>query len=700
MRQNTEDVEFRDFLGLDERADTYRVSQNYQTHAKNLVLQKGVLKCRPGYSQWGSLDHRAISGQLFKCKGFDVGDDEYVLLHKGSALYYGNKTDSSFTQLQDRSGTNISVSAEESDFELMGKAVGEPDAGNAKTYTIKILFKQEDGCKILEWDGTTWYGRDPGLDVSAADFTVGAAAGGNAEAGLYRCRLVAMRIENGVRIIESLHTGGSANSKRYREVTLDASNASISFQVTHSGASSLITHYMLQITRVLDMVGDSAWSKSGNDPAVFFETDPIAAATAIAGTTITVDEDSLNSTAFNFYGHETIPGHLISVISGGIVFIAGVGTYPNRVYRAGDSGHYYHNETYDTFQYYPAGEEDGQDVTGLGVCQDHLVIFKEASTGIVPNRDPAAQVTWRDKKLGALNRKAFDNISEDQMIVHNQDGIFRIFNAIEYDRQAEVEGASHPFSENIRTTSEGLDPSTLEYIFHREKLYIMYGDWGEREAVVLHPRDGMAWSNWQDLYHRNNFLMGNGLEWVFEKGGVFFEQSAASLVYADNGDDIWWEVHFAPLFNLKSRREKIIVKVVGIEGEFTGELFSRYIIDGGRIDTDWSECYPDPTNGDGNVLMRKAAHGSHAVVGQSVELYLRGLGECTIRGIHWVVIRKQSGGMGWSVQTGYTAADYAEVLPLDLDAGTDARDDSEYEEYDAESDPRTYSQFTEYVRPS
>jgi hypothetical protein len=693
MRKNVEELEYRNLLGLDKRTDKFKVLAPFQTNCKNLQLVKGVLQTRPGYAQWGTLDDSTINGTLRKKKGFDVGASEYILMHKGTGLYFGLKSDVSYTRITTVGLAEVVVTDAESDFELLGKAVGVTSG----RYILKILFKQEAGCKILEWDGYKWSARDTGLAITDADFTVSAASGGTAEDGEYRCRLIGLRSVNGVRTIETLHTGGDGNQENYRIVNLAAPNSRILFTVTHPTPDSLITHYMLQVTKVLDMVGDSMYSENGNDPTTFYETTIVTAANAKAGTYVSVDENSIGIPAFNFFGYDTIPGHLISVATGGILFLGGVGRFPNRIYKAGLSGYFYHDEYYDAFEFYRAGEEDGQALIGLGICQDHLVVLKEGKTGIVANRDIRGEVVWRDPKLGTPHRNAFDNISEDEMIVLGQDGIFRIFNGIRYDREREIEGLTRSFSENIRNISTTISPELIEYLFHKEKLHIMYGDYGEREAVVLHPRDGFGWTNWEDLFHRNNFLVDNGNDWIFSKAGKNYLQSADTPVYTDDGAAINWEATFAIMSNPTNKKDKVLVKIVGFEGEFNSEVFTKFDIDNGRIITDWNECYPDPTGGHSNILWLQAAHGGKQISGQAVEVSIRGTAKCIIRGVYWAYIPKKSGNLGWS-QLIYTPADFIEFLPQLLDAGDQDRDDTEYDEYDAGDQTRNDVEYDIYER--
>lgn len=667
MRQNVKELEYRQFFGLDARSDRFQVVPSYQTTVKNMRLVKGVLETRPGYSQWGSLDDSSISATLRKKKGFDVGDDEHILMHKGTGLYYGLKDDSSYTQIKDIASSNIVVVNAESEFEILGKSTGST-TGNQ---ILKVLFKQEAGCFVLEWDGTDWIGRSPGLDATDADFTLAAAAGGSAPDGEYRCRLVAMRIVDGVRVIESIHTGGDSNQLSYRSIDLASPNNKITFTVTHSTPDALITHYMLQVTRPLDMVGDSEYSENGNDPSLYYETTPVTAAAALAGATIEVDNDNLGIPAFNFFGFKTIPGHLISVVTGGLVFLSGIGKFQNRVYKAGLSGYYYHNEYYDEFEFYDAGEEDGQLLTGLGVVQDHLVIFKEGKTGIVANREVREPVTWRDKKIGCLNRNGFGNISEDEMIVLCQDGIFRIFNGIRYDREREVEGEQRYFSENIRNISEDIDPNLVEYMFHRERLNIVYGADVAREALVLHPRDGMGWTQYDSLFHFNNFLVNNGNDWIFSKNGLLYEQSAKTPVYQDDGLDITWEVTFALLTSQVSRKNKALLKIAGIEGDFDNPFYTSIRVDGGRIETSLFQAFPVPEQGTTTPWFQLNL-GDDQISGNYIEITLKGVGYALIRGLYLGMIEKKSGNLGWSQEI-YNPDDWSTQFYLVLDAGSEVR---------------------------
>lgn len=695
-RAITEDIEYRKFIGLDRRSDRTLVSPNNQTISQNTVIERGIYKNKPGHLAPLTLVDTAITGVIHRRAAVDVGDDTYFLLHKGTGLYFGKASDASYTQIQDLAAANIVVSDAESEFEVRGKEVG-----SSGDISLKVLHKTADKITCLEWNGTTWIARNCGIENDMT-FT-SAVIGSNinlSPLGTYRLRLVAQRIVNGIRVNESAPTsedGTTPAEMSWQEVVVVSGSEIIELNIAHTSPDPQITHYSIQMTHNLQFAGNSDYTTNGEDPTIYYETTPILAATALAGAvTIVPGAEDLNVVAPNLVQYLPIPGHLISVQTGGILFFSGIGEFKNRVYKSGISGYYYHNEMYDPFEFFPAGEDDGQELTGLGLVQDHLLIIKEGKTAIVANHDINGPIVWRDRKIGALHRRAFDNISEDQVIVYCQDGIFRIFDGIRYDRQQEIEGQQYYFSENIRDDeTESIDPATLEFVYHRERLHILFGENENRKALVMHPRDYMAWTEWVGVTHYNNMLVNNGNDWYFgKKDGKLYEQSSDSDDDDDDGAAIDWEIRFAVLSSQVSRKNKILIKLIGIDGDFDNSVYSEVLMDLGRLTTGQQIVFPDPPLNPG-LPWYQCYLGRRQVDGNYIELILRGTGKMTLRGIYKSKIEKKSGNLGW--RQPITDTPPTDALIIDAGADTDTR--TTWDIYDAREDTEDRSAYPNYVRP-
>ena len=656
MRAVVENLEYRGYLGLDTRADTTLVKRPHQIEAKNMILRKGVLECAKGNSQWGALDHTALAGTLRSLKGFDVGANEYVLLHKGTKVYFGLKASSSYTAIQDLQGSPVDIVAADAESEM--EALGY-DVGSTGDLTFKVLFKQLSGCQVLEFMDTSskWIGRPTGIDTSTVEFT-GSISVGSSQPGHYRVRITAQRIIDGVRVNESAPLGkvtaSTLDDPFYQQFTVPGGGAGIKITVSDSAPDDQTTHYGVQITRVLDLVGDTDWSQNGNDSTLYYEALSIPIADLGVATLIDTDVLTLAVVTPNLIGHKPIPGHLISVVTGNLLFFAGVDNNKNRIYHAGESGFYYHSELYNPYVFHAGGDDDGQLVVGLGKTQDHLLIFKEGRTGIIPNRSLDALVVWRDYELGIKHRRAFKNVSEDEIIVHNQDGIFRIFNGIRYDRERTIAETTYGFSENIRTVSEAVDSSTLNFIYDDERMYIIHDDGGDKDALVFHPRDSYGWTDWDDTEISFPFRLNTGLDFIFERDGLLYQQNPAAAVYSRFGTDIAWTVTFALMTSQISHKDKVLIKLMGVDGDFDNDITGEVEVDLGRVTGDEENSLPTVSSGYTVPMYQIPA--DFQVSGQYIKLTLRGTGRAVIRGIYWGYIEKKSGSL-WSQET-YTPLDF------------------------------------------
>lgn len=695
MRPPVDELEYRGFLGLDTRQDETLVPRNYQIKAENVILQQGVFLSKPGNEQWGNLDHSAELGILRQMKSFDVGDEEYIIMHKGTKIYFGTKFDSTYTVIQDLNGSDWVMNDEESEFEANG--INRDAAG---IVYFKVLVRQKSGCTVLEFNGSTntWIARNPGISTDGVRITASTIAG-NAEPGEYRVRVVARRVVNGVRFNESAPIGksGSTDDIFYQQITLVAGQA-VQVTVTDSSPDDQVTEYGVQITRVLKLVTDTDFSNNNNDPTIFFENLTIPSASLGVATTVPTDKEDYGATTPNLIGHRPIPGHIIGKISGNLNFFGGVAGNQSRIFRSGDSGYFYHSELYDPHTFYAAGDDDGQELVGLGVAQDHLIVFKEAKTGIVANRDPAGLVVWRDEALGIKHRKAFANVSEDEIIVLNQDGIFRLFNGIRYDRERSISDVIYGYSENIRTTSENIDPRTLTYVYHKERMHILHGVQGERTILVFHPRDQYGWTRWNETGMNITFKANNSQTWLFERNGKLYEQDPESGVKTDNGNDVIWDLEFALLTSPSSKKNKVLLKMCGVDGSFNSDLFASFDLDFGRIITAFTEAFPDASDpANANNPWFQLNSGDDFLVGNYIKLRLRGSGDATIRGIFWGSIDKKSGNLGWS-QDVFDPNDYVLNQYIIIDAENENRNENLMIEYDAGDDTRNELEYIEFDR--
>lgn len=679
----TWEEEFLEFRGIDKRTDRSLVPTNFLTDASNCVLERGILRSRLGSSQWGTLSFASVAGTTRRMMTVDVGASDYVLVHRGTGIWYGLKGASSPTRILDIAGGNLTVADAESEFENFGYTVGVDG-----TRVVKVLFKQAAGCKELQFNSATglWTGLNAGIASSTFSFVLSELVGGgtNQAAGTYRVRLVAQRKIGAIRTSESASTGKNTSTledKGYQEITLAAATNRIQAVITHSGLDAQVTHFQFQVTKVLNFASGSVYSSNGNDPTLYFECTTAATAASPITVVLNVADDQLELVCPDLIGYEPLPGHVISVYAGGVLFFGGIAPYHARIFYSGLSGYYYHNTLYNPLAWIPADEGDGQLLTDLEIVSDHLCVFKEGKTGILPNKNIEAPIVWRDKRIGTLHRSAAANISEDQLIVLCQDGILRLFDGVSYTDKKDLGESQAAFSDVVRPITESIDPSTVTYMWHKERLHLLYGAAGARKALVLHPREGFGWTTWTGLQHEWNGLIDNGNSWVFLYNNLLYEQSPSTPVYTDfGGTAIAWSATFAPL-HPKNRRNKIWLKQSLLEGSFANLFNAVFRTDGGYITSSAVNSSPDPTLSEFQYIQWLKLFPDRQIFGQFAELTLAGNGSMIIRKHHWVVIEKDTGSAGWSFTAPYERYYFAPVwasnviLHITFDAdSTTARD--------------------------
>lgn len=675
--------EFRGFKGLDTRRDRSLLPYNFVTDHKNQVLVQGVWKCREGSEQWGELDFSATGSGTFR--GFtvvDVGNQDYVLAHKGTRLYLGLKDTSTPTAINDLTGNPITVVDEESEFLPYGYSVG-----SGGTKVIKVLFKQASGCKTLEWDGTIWKARNSGINTSSFSFAASEVAGGSGQPlGTFRVRLVAMRQVSGVRTNESAPIGKATEPTDYQEVEITSASNRIQIVVTHSGLDSQVTHWQAQVTRPLNFPAGSVYSDNGNDPTQFFET----TAVAVAGSpqTFQLDVSNLELVCPDLFGYEPIPGHLISDYAGGILFFGGVAPYPSRIYKSGISGFFYHNELYDPFEFYSADEGDGQQLIAISKVSDHLFIGKETKTGIVPNMSLDASIIWRDLRLGVLHRHALGRLSKDTLVCLNNDGVLRRFDGIGYiDRVDPLEPRENPFSDKVLSISEDISPATASFVFHKDRLHIVYGDAGEREALVLHSQEDYAWGKWDSLTHDFSALAQNDTEWVYYSAGKFWQQNKTNIFTQEGSlTPIAWSTTFVGVRPKESPRNIIKSFRCSVEGYFTSAVACVLNCNNGYLVTDAVNLVPDPSLAENQYIQWFNVYPERAAFGNFIVLSLSGTGNHFIRAINWDLVERvgRKPIMQGEYDPSNLTPDWAQPYYDAVFGARDTSDNSIWDELDAE----------------
>lgn len=687
--KNEFEQEFRAWKGLDLRTDRSLIPYTHFTYNQNQILERGVLKLRLGSTEWGALGFSTLPGTFRSGSIVDTGVDDYGVFHKGTKLYYGLKEASAPTAMLDVSGGAVTVVDAESEITPFGYSVG---SGGERV--IKLLFKQTAGCKIMEFDGTVWKCRNAGIANDTFSFTISETGGGiNQPIGAYRVRVVARRMVSDVCTSESApsgkSTGTGVDDKGYQEVTLSASTNRIQVNLVHSGLDSQVTHWQVQVTKALNFPSGSVYSDNGNDPTIYFET--LSVPVTASPQAIQIDVSALELICPDLIGYEPVPGHLISTYSGGILFFGGVNPFPSRIYKSGISGFYYHNELYNPFEFYSADEGDGTQLIGLSEVSDHLFVIKETKTGIVPNKALDGLIIWRDFRLGCLHRKAFHQLTKDTMVILCNDGVLRRFDGVSYvDRVDPLSSQQSAFSDNVRAESEEIDSSTVSFVYHADRLHLIYGEEGERKALVLHPQEDFAWTSWDGLAHDFSFLADNGRTWVYFHEDLLWEQNFPGT-FTDRGEDIPWEITFAVLRPELSPRNIIKMYRCSVEGYFTSAVAGTLNCNAGYLVTPSVNIVPDPALVENQFIQWFNVCPSTAAFGNFLELTLSGIGNHFIRGINWDVVERV--GRKPISQGGYDPSglvpDWAQSY---YDGGFGARVDADYDELDGQYGDRDTSE--------
>ncbi len=665
--------EVRGLLGVDKRTDRSLLGKQNFSDCKNLVLERGVAKTRPGSIAWGALSFSAVAGTIHgKLHTVEVGTDTWCLLHVGTKLYYGKKTDATPTAIQDLSAADVAVFDQDSSFEDWGFYYG--TTGQA---VVRILFKQKPsiahptaGCLALELQESTgiFVAMAAGIDSGTTLLTsyILPSSLPDQTLGTYRYRVTPIRLIDGIRIASGAPTGavyseyaasGSVQTRPFSTFEIGIATSYCQVQIENSGTiDPQITHYLLEITKELDFTDSEVVSSNGNDPDLFYE-DIIE---AIAATTImdvdVSNTDRSSTVAPNIWGYRPIPGHLISKFTAGILWFGGASAFPSRLYRSATTGFSWHYGLYDPTAFHAVEESDNKQIQAIMVVSDHLVIWKQNKTAILPGRDPAAAITWRDRKIGVLWRTCAESVSEDEVVCLCHDGMVRLFNGVSYSSKSDVEGVQSDISDKVRPITDVIDPTTVSFVWHRERLALLYGATAARKALVLHPKEGMEWMPWEDLEHEWNASIENDNVWIYLSTitRTFYEQSPLlTETYLDRGTEIV-EYGATPVcVQGKIRKNKVALDQLLIEGYFQYVMDCFITVDGGRVVTATVRGTPDPEERENEHQNWYKFAPDEAVNGNFYALTLSGTGKCILRAFFHRVIERNMLSPGWTSSTNY-----------------------------------------------
>lgn len=644
----TTTIERRGFLGIDTRRDKTQVGEHHLVRALNCVLDEGSIRSMKGDELWGSLNANALAGTYRSLFAVDVGNTEWLLLHKGGLLYAGTEG-GSWAIIGAVQGGNLAVQDAESAWELRGHTVG-----SSGLPVHRVLFKQSSGCKTIEFNGTTWLGMNAGINNTAA-FNLSLVAGGvNQPVGTFRVRMVAQRRANGVLTAESAPTGlNSSNSVDlgYQEITITAPTQRILVTLTDPSPDPQITDYAAQVTKELEFAAGTEFTNNGNDPTLYFEAQHIARAAFPLG--LYLDTSALSLTVPDLLGFKPISGHLTSVTTGEIVFFAleysPETPYQSRIYNTAIEGGPYHRELYNPNEFIDAATSDGKLLTYLGICGDHLVIGKETKTGILPSRDPTAKVVWVDERVGIPHRKCAANISEAELVALCHDGLVRRFAGSRWDRYEDA-----PYSKLIALESKKINPTSVDWAWVDERLHLIFVDstTSERRAWVLHTNQAWGWTEWGNLRHAFNVVVSNGAAWVFlsTTDGRLYRQNPVGEVYTHasrGGVRVSGQIVPAMLRPAKSRNT-IELWRGGVEGEFERLMSAYYRGNQGEMSPALQYGTPDPELPINQHVNWFQINPAEAVWGNNIEMGLNFEGETLVRGFDFEVVEQDGGGLGWS----------------------------------------------------
>lgn len=645
------EVERRVMRGMDNFTDLSLLPDDYYRETKNLTVNGGLHETRPGSTRYGSCTFAGLVGEQHGMTFITTAQGEWCLAHIGAFVYaalVGSGAAPTRLTTTIFGSSSVFPDLDHPSREPFVKCQLEFDINGFRVY--KILFRSRGGCRYIEhseFDGA-WTYRDAGVaDIS---FTLATTPGVFAGPfGTYRVRMCGARYISGVKLWESPVTGKTIAGvvADYQEVTLTAAllpTASLSF--SNLGG---ITHIIFQATRVLDMVPGTNFSKNGNDPTIFYEAG--TSATGI-GSGLPADTGyllgSLQVPCTDTKNFLVVPAHEISVFYGGLLFFVDKTKSQSRIFIAGADGLTYHNELYNPAQFIPADEADGKSITALEMVGPHLTVWKENKTGVILNADPLGSVTWRDRKIGAPAQGCVSMLTDTQAIVLCHDGVLRVFDGNTYDHGLEL-GASVEISNPVRNYTERIDPTTVNFVWHREKLHLVHGEVGARRALVFHPRENYEWTPWDGMTHFVNALAENELKWIYmdRDSGQLYEQSPLDPVYLDRDRDvIQWYRHDSALWP-KNRRNSMVIEDCFLEGVFTMiteahfELDEQRVVGAGvgvsplagmkaNVNQRWFKCWPES----------EAELRCH-----SLELILEGIGYSLHRATQYRVIEEASLGV-------------------------------------------------------
>ena len=639
------EVERRVMRGMDSFADLSLLPDSFYRETRNLTVNGGIHETRPGSTRYGAASFAGIAGEQHGMTFITTLQGEWCLAHIGNGLYAAIiGSGAAPTRIVDLSGVVVVVSdSNHPSRQPFVKIQLAFDTGGFRIY--KILFRSSGEVKVIEYaeSSASWLARGALNPVIGMVAAVGGAGPFAYIPGTYRIRICAIRIVNGVRISQSPVTGGLIPDVGYQQLSIAAGQSiSIGFGLGPLGGT---THVLFQLTRVLSFVGGTSFSNNGNDPEIYYEAGTIDLNTLVGD----VDPTSLTIPCQDTRNFLSIPPHYVSVFYGGIIFFVDPSKSGSRIFSSGADGFSVHSELYNPGSFIPCDEADGKIITAMEIIGPHLGVWKENKTGVVLNRNPEGDITWRDRKIGAPAQGCVAMLTEKQAAVLCHDGRVRLFDGNSYDHSLTLTDRGVEISNPIRNISERIPYDTVTFAWHREKLHLLYEYLGNRRALVLHPRENYEWTPWQDLSHLVNALAENETRWIFmdADSGFLFEQSPLDAVYLDRDKDIiQWYRHDSALWP-KARRSSMVIEDCFLEGIFDMLTEAHFELDEQRVvaagvgisplsgikaskNQRWFKCWPPE-----NVELR--CH--------SLELVLQGIGYSLHRATQYRVIEEASLGI-------------------------------------------------------
>lgn len=575
-------IDRRTIRGTDLYTDISRLPDTILRDSKNLTIDGGVVKTRPGSNRYG-INEFSLTGTPRALHCISTAQGEWCLVHVNSRIRAGLATSALAGYIQNTSGLDLIVPdtyhPSRKPFVPLGY-----EFNSSGDLILKVLFRNRAGCKVLEYNGTTstWLARDPSIGSGTSYFSLATAAISNQEAGRYRIRVVPARVVSGVRVAEgaAFARSSSLTDKPYQEIEIITAGDSIRITITHSGLSVDVTHWVVEATRPIVFASGTDFSVNGNDPTIFYEVS-LTAKSGGATTVIDLNFNNISTPKTDTRNFLPIPGHELSVFSGGTLFFAGISGNQSRIFAAGADGVSTHSEMYNPALYVPADESDTKAITDLAIIGDHLGVWKENKTGILISRNIDSPVVWRDRHIGAPAMGCVTVMSESLAVVLCHDGQIRLFDGSSYDHNKTILDTEAPISEPMRTITEGLvsgATSLVSFVWHREKLHLLYTSSGARKALVLFPRDGFGWMPWDGLTHELNALAENETKWIYleTSDSFLYEQSPIAGASKDRGTiNISWSRHDAPIWP-QSRLNSMNFERIFLEGIFDTLTKARF----------------------------------------------------------------------------------------------------------------------------